>query len=54
MSDFLTFNQSIFGTNIKERSLSKKAKKAQIMELYTPDDSNVIIYDGSFDGYITF
>ena len=49
MSDFLTFNQSIFGTNIKERSLSKKAKKAQIMELYTPDDSDVIIYDESYD-----
>lgn len=49
MSDVLTFNQSIFGTRIRERRLSKKAKKAQSIELYCPEKSDVITYDDGYD-----
>lgn len=49
MSDILTFNQSVFDTKTIERSISKRAKKAQSKELYTPVDSDVITYDEGYD-----
>lgn len=49
MNDILTFNQSIFGTKYMERRTSRRAKKAQAKELYTPSDSDIITYDEGYD-----
>lgn len=49
MENILTFNQSIFGTKLKERRTSRRALRSMCKELYVPTDSNVVTYGEEFD-----
>ena len=49
MEGILTLNQRIFGINIKERRISKRALKASVKEVYVPQESSEITYDDGYD-----
>ena len=49
MESILTLNQSVFGTKTKERSMSRRSRRAIVQELYTPVDADEITYDEGYD-----
>lgn len=45
MTDLIFSSSELFGTNFRERRLSKRAKKAMVHELVLPEDSYEMTYE---------
>ncbi len=56
MNDVLSLNSSIFGNLTKEKRVSRKTRKAMVLELYVPEEAIVMSYEDacSVDGGGTY
>lgn len=45
MTDLIFSSSEVFGTNFRERRLSKRAKKAMVNELVLPEDLYEMTYE---------